>query len=113
MRSRLVSLLLRMSVQRLLLLFCSSVLMGEPPSPAPAVSLYRITGVVVNSLTGAPIPRSHLSPSLTQQSRGPRRQFPASDGVDSDERGRFSISLPSAGAWHLTARVCLRGLRPT
>jgi hypothetical protein len=42
---------------------------------------------------------------LTQQrGRGPGRQFPAvNNGTDSDDHGHFSITLPSAGAWHLTA----------
>jgi hypothetical protein len=38
-----------------------------------------------------------------QRGRGPGRQFPAVDGFDADEHGHFSIPLPSAGAWHLTA----------
>jgi hypothetical protein len=33
----------------------------------------------------------------------PRRQFPAADGVDADEHGRFSLSVSSAGSWQVTA----------
>jgi uncharacterized GH25 family protein len=91
-----------LSIPGLLLPICSSLSMAEAPLPAPPVTPYQITGVVVNSLTGTPVPRSHLTPSLAQQNRGPKRQFPSSDGVDADERGRFSIALPSAGAWDLT-----------
>lgn len=92
-----------LSIPYLLLPICSSLLLAELPLPAPPAMPYRITGVIVNSLTGAPVPRCHLSPSLIQQGRGPGGQFPSSEGVDADERGRFSLPLPSSGAWHLTA----------
>ena len=72
-------------------------------SAAPAGTAYQITGIVVNSVDGAPVPHCRLTATLTQRNRGPGRQFPAADGVDADERGRFSITVPSAGAWHLTA----------
>jgi hypothetical protein len=89
----------------LLLMAGACVAMPAEAVPlSPAATVYRITGVVVSSVDGAPIPRSHLTPSLAEQrGRGPGRQFPAVDGFEADEHGHFSIPLPSAGAWHLTA----------
>ncbi len=95
--------------QRSLPFYCVILFLGSMAvfAETPGAS-YQITGVVVNSVTGNPVPRCHLDASLTLQSRGPgrgpagRRQ-PTSSGVDADEHGRFSIQLSSAGAWHLTA----------
>ncbi len=65
---------------------------------------YEIRGIVVNALGGSPVPHCHLTPSLTVQGALNRRQLPSPVGVfDSDEHGRFSISVPSAGMWRLTA----------
>ena len=71
---------------------------------------YEITGVVINSVGGDPVPHCHLTPNLVGR-RGPVgrggfgiRQFPAQDnGFDCDLRGHFTVTLPSAGAWRLTA----------
>lgn len=73
-------------------------------SPAQAPQ-FRIAGVVFNSITGNPVARCHLDASLAQRSRnpGPGRRESTATGVETDEHGRFSINLPSAGAWHLTA----------
>lgn len=72
---------------------------AEPSSPSP----YRITGVVLNSITGNPIARCHLEISLTGRNQGPMRRASAGNGFDADEHGRFSIPVTSAGAWRLTA----------
>src|SRR5215475_12409792 len=85
------------------ILVWSVLLVGIGHAVEPSID-YRITGVVINSLTGAPVPHCHLSPSLTQQQRRVGRQFPAlTESFDADAQGRFSIPLPSAGAWHLIA----------
>lgn len=69
---------------------------------------YRITGTVVNSTSGVPIQHCHLTATLNARGRATgNRRFagnPATQQTsDADEHGRFSISLPSAGAWHLSA----------
>lgn len=66
---------------------------------------YEITGVVVNSVGEGPVPHCHLSASpLTTRGRGASRQFPAlANNFDADEQGHFTITLPSAGSWRLTA----------
>jgi hypothetical protein len=71
---------------------------------------YEITGVVINSVGGDPVPHCHLTPNLVGRrgsvGRGGfgNRQFPAQDnGFDCDSRGHFTVMLPSAGAWRLTA----------
>jgi hypothetical protein len=71
---------------------------------------YEITGVVLNSVGGDPVAHCHLTPNLVGR-RGPagrggfgNRQFPAQDNsFDCDLRGHFTVMLPSAGAWRLTA----------
>ena len=69
-----------------------------------AVTHYEITGVVVSSLDGSPVPHCRLTPNLVVRGGVGNRRFPAStDGSEADEHGRFSISLPSVGAWNLRA----------
>jgi protocatechuate 3,4-dioxygenase beta subunit len=74
-----------------------------------AATRYEITGVVINSVDGNPVVRCHLTPSLsgsslTGRGRFGNRQFPAPAGsFDCDARGHFSVTVPSAGAWVLTA----------
>ena len=84
----------------LVLLALAAVSRASVGAPAPS---YTITGVVVDSVTGNPVSRSHLDASLVGRGRAPGRRPPTSGGVDADEHGRFTIPLPSAGAWHLTA----------
>jgi len=70
---------------------------------------YEITGVVINNVDGNPVAHCHLTPSLTGPSQTGRggfgnRQFPAPVGsFDCDAHGRFTVTVPSAGAWRLTA----------
>jgi hypothetical protein len=88
---------------------CVGIVGAEPAPPVSPAAAFRITGVVLNSVDGSPVPHCHLSVSLEVRGRGPgpgpgpRRQFPSSDGVDADEHGRFSLSVSSAGSWQLTA----------
>ncbi len=72
---------------------------------AAASTHYEITGIVINSVTESPVPHCHLAASLVAaRGRGANRQFPASaNNFEADEQGHFSITLPSAGSWHLTA----------
>jgi hypothetical protein len=65
---------------------------------------YEIRGTVIDRIHGHPIPHCHLTADLNGRRGFGNRQFPASDnGFDCDTRGHFSIPLPSAGAWRLTA----------
>jgi len=70
---------------------------------------YEITGVVINSVGGDPVPHCHLTPTLTgsgQTGRGGfgNRQFPApANTFDCDGHGRFTVTVPTAGSWRLTA----------
>jgi hypothetical protein len=65
---------------------------------------YEISGTVIDGVHRNPIPHCHLTADLNGRRGFGNRQFPASDnGFDCDTRGHFSIPLPSAGAWHLTA----------
>jgi Carboxypeptidase regulatory-like domain len=79
---------------------------------------YEITGVVVNSVDGSPVVHCRLTATLAGRRAGPEgtmggmgsRQFPApqisvqkNEGFDCDMQGRFAITVPSAGAWRLTA----------
>lgn len=88
---------------------CAGIAVAEPAPPVSPATAFRITGIVLNSVDGSPVPRCHLSASLEAHGRGPgpgpgqRRQFPAADGVDADEHGRFSLSVSSVGSWQLTA----------
>jgi Carboxypeptidase regulatory-like domain len=92
--------LLRISI---LTLICGPMAFSQIP-----VSRYRITGTVVNSTTDEPVQHCHLTATLNARGRSAgNRRFagnPATQqSFDADDHGRFSISLPSAGAWHLSA----------
>ena len=75
----------------------------EAKQSASAIK-YEITGVVINSVSGDPVSRCHLSATLNQRGGGGNRQFPASanDSV-CDAHGRFTVTVPSAGSWRLVA----------
>jgi hypothetical protein len=65
---------------------------------------YEITGVVINKVNGNPVPHCRLTASLTEHGGYSNRQFPApAGGFDCDSRGHFIVTVPSAGAWSLTA----------
>lgn len=70
-----------------------------------AATRYEITGVVINSVDGSPVQHCHLTPSLVRRGGGfGNRQFPApANGFDCDASGHFTVTVPSAGMWHLTA----------
>jgi hypothetical protein len=76
----------------------------HPAKQDSAAIHYEISGTVINSVHGDPIPHCHLTADLNGRRGFGNRQFPASNnGFDCDARGHFSIPLPSAGAWHLIA----------
>ena len=78
-----------------------------------AAARYEITGVVINSVNGNPVQHCHLTASLSGSPGGSvmgrgrlgNRQFPAptANRFDCDAGGRFTVTVPSAGAWSLTA----------
>ncbi len=71
----------------------------------PDSTHYEITGVVINAVGGDPVPHCRLTPTLND-TRGFRgRQFPSptNNSFDCDGRGRFTVTVPSAGSWRLTA----------
>lgn len=85
---------------------CSVAWAKAEPTAAP-VSEYRITGVLVSSVDEAPVAHAHLNATATMERAG-RQFFPRaglSNGIeaDTDERGRFVLTVPSAGKWRLTA----------
>jgi hypothetical protein len=68
------------------------------------VKHYAITGIVVSSIDGSPVPHCKLTPKLVVHGSFGNRRFPAStDSFSADDHGRFSIPLPSAGGWNLRA----------
>jgi len=68
------------------------------------VARYEITGVVVSSIDGSPVPHCKLTPSLEVHGGFGNRRFPAStESFEADDHGRFSMTLPTAGAWNLRA----------
>jgi hypothetical protein len=101
---------------------CAGVVIAQSPAaskreakPIPAGTKYEITGVVINSVTGDPVPHCHLT-SLNQRGGTGNRQFPAPGNLrqfrgqngqnnefDCDAQGHFTATLPSAGMWLLTA----------
>jgi hypothetical protein len=84
---------------------------GSTTAAAQTASPYRITGTVVNSLNGAPIPHCRLTATLNNQARamGNRRSLASQnsqtppDSFNADEHGNFTIPLPSSGLWSLVA----------
>ena len=94
----------RSSLQFLLcFVFVATSFAAAQTKPVPASS-YRITGTVISSMDGAPVQHCHLSATLVPRGSGGDRRFPAPIGTfDADDHGHFSIPLPSAGMWRLTA----------
>lgn len=77
---------------------------SRKPVENTAAIPYRITGVVIDSKNAVPITHCHLTAALVPRSNTSVRQFPARLGTfECDEHGRFSIPLPSAGMWRVTA----------
>jgi hypothetical protein len=76
-----------------------------PPQskPHPATP-YLITGTVVSSVNEGSVPHCRMTVAPVVRGNLSSRQFPADlEAVDCDEHGHFSIQLPSAGSWRLSA----------
>ncbi len=108
-------------------LMCCGVALAQPAQKREAKPgsgmRYQITGVVVNSVDGNPVAKCRMTATPAGRSGmavgvgsgiggGPgigngNRQFPApaNDGFDCDAHGRFVVTVPSAGAWRLTANA--------
>jgi hypothetical protein len=109
---------------------------SQKPGTKPAAHVYRITGIVVSSRDGTPIPRCRLTvtesgrtlPASMRESafpgqfggfgsRPPQRRFNGAFGGASDEQnsvltdssGHFNLTVPKAGMWRLTGQA--RGFR--
>ena len=85
---------------------------GQTPSkrdakPAASTTHFEITGYVVNSVNGDKVQHCHLTASLIGRGGGGNnRQFPSqANGFDCDASGHFSVTVPSAGSWRLTANA--------
>ena len=71
---------------------------------AQAKPHYQISGTLVSSSDGSSVSHGHLAATLATEGRPGRRRFPAPTATgDTDDNGRFLISLPSAGRWSLAA----------
>jgi hypothetical protein len=75
------------------------------PQTKPQVATpYLITGTVVNSVNESAVPHCRMTATPIVRGSFSNRQFPAAlDPVDCDEHGHFSVPLPSAGMWRLSA----------
>jgi hypothetical protein len=97
------------SLLRLSLVFMAATAWAQPPAKA-ASSAYSITGVVVNSATGASVAHCHVTAMRSERvANGNRRGGAQQGAADTDERGHFVLALPSDGNWALRAGA--RGYR--
>ncbi len=89
---------------------------ASPPSSGQPVAIqaavtpteFRITGTLVNSVTGEPLAHyrvmAAMIPAAGVRHRGLQGALSAfTDSVQSDSTGRFALLVSSAGAWRLTA----------
>jgi hypothetical protein len=89
----------------ILLLACSAF----AAAPVAATPSYRITGVVISSVDKNPLPHVHLNAVPTSDGRMGGNFVARGAGfnrgieVDSDEHGRFALTVPSPGRWRLMA----------
>ena len=84
---------------------CGAVAFGQAAAPAvKPQAQYRITGALVSSVDGSPVPHGHLEATLAGSGRMAGQHTSAGDNeADTDDQGRFVILLPTAGMWDLTA----------
>ena len=97
------------SLLRLWLIFAAATVAAQTSAKATS-SAYSITGTVVNSGTGAPVARCHIT--ATHSDRGSsanKRGGSQQSATDTDERGHFVLTLASDGDWAL--RASARGYR--
>ncbi len=92
------------SVLRLLVFTVAGTYFAAAQAKTPPAVPYRITGTMISSSGGSPVPHCHLTATLVSRDRAAGRRFPAPLGTfDADVHGHFSIPLPSAGMWRLSA----------
>jgi Carboxypeptidase regulatory-like domain len=96
------------SLLQLSLMFVAAMATAQTSSKA-APSAFSITGVVVNSSTGAPVAHCHVTATRTERGTGNRRAGSQQGAADTDERGHFVLALASDGLWALQASA--RGYR--
>jgi len=77
----------------------------DAPQTKPAVATpFVITGTVVNSVNDSPVPHCRMTAAPVVRGSFANRRFPADlDTLDCDDHGHFSVPLPSAGSWRLSA----------
>jgi len=80
------------------------VFLCRPMTAVEPASIYRITGVVISSVDETPVAHAHLNAVLTGRGQQVNR-FASGISAEADEHGRFTVTLPSAGAWRLTANA--------
>src|SRR5258708_16675501 len=76
------------------------VMTASAQTSQPESSPFSITGIVVSTTTGAPVPHCRVVP--TKLERGPttaRRSTSQQAGPEPDERRPFLMPLPSAASW--------------
>jgi len=66
---------------------------------------FRITGVVISSRDGSVISHCRLSVRKVSDAdpTSHAQVYPTADNLKADDRGHFSIKVPSAGRWQITA----------
>ena len=84
---------------------CGAVSFGQAAAVVARPPIqFRITGVLVSSAGGSPVHHGHLEATLAGSGRMAGQHISTGDhGADTDDQGRFVISLPTAGMWDLTA----------
>lgn len=70
---------------------------------AEAETPYRITGTLVSTVDGSPVPHGHLLATLVGTGVQQGRRSALENTFDADDEGRFVVVVPSAGMWNLTA----------
>jgi protocatechuate 3,4-dioxygenase beta subunit len=75
------------------------------PQTKPRVATpYLITGTVVNSVNDSPVSHCRMTAAPASRGSSSNRQFPSDlDTIDCDEHGHFSVPVPSAGSWRVSA----------
>ena len=94
----------RLSLAILILSASDACLLLAQQKPVPS---YRITGTVVNSRDNSPVLRCTITGRLVGRGRSVSHE-PVM--TETDERGHFLLSLPSAGNWELMASA--HNIRP-
>lgn len=95
--------MMRTSLLCVVLAFGTTAFGRTPPTASASPMQYRITGTLVSSVDSSPVPHGHLMATLVGTGAGQGQRSPLQNTFDADDQGRFTITLPSAGMWNLTA----------